>query len=104
MKNTKHRENETMSKFNDFLSKINKSKAGNNTVPIEVAIESKNALKKGQEWMAKPIKFQVTSDKAYEVQKAKEYEQTVGTGKNFENFVTKGDSAMQMQFNKMSRD
>ena len=24
MKNTKHRENETMSKFNDFLSKLNK--------------------------------------------------------------------------------
>lgn len=99
MKNTKHRENETMSKFNDFLSKINKSKTGNDAPIIgetESPVVSKSILKKGQEWMAKPIKFQVTSDKAYVIQKAKEYEQTVGTGKNFENFVTKGDSTMQM--------
>jgi len=41
--------------------------------------------------MAKPLKFHVDSEKAYSVQKAREYEQTVGTGKNFEQFVTKGD-------------
>ena len=46
--------------------------------------------------MAKPLKFHIDSEKAYNVQKAKEYESTVGTGKNFENFLTKGDSTMQM--------
>jgi len=69
MKNTKHRENETMANFNDFISKLK--------TPGEKHDNS-------QSWMARPLQFQVTSDKAYTVQKAKEYEETLGTGKNFE--------------------
>ena len=53
--------------------------------------------------MAKPLQFQVTSDKAYTVQKAKEYEETLGTGKNFEQYVTKGDSRM-LNFLKKNED
>ena len=71
MRNTKQRENETMAKFNDFVSKVNHTK-------------DKTGLVSNQQWMAKPLKFHVDSEKAYNVQKAKEYEATVGTGKNFE--------------------
>ena len=48
--------------------------------------------------MAKPLKFHVDSEKAYNVQKAKEYEETLGTGKNFEQYVTKGDATMALNF------
>ena len=78
MKNTKNRENETMSKFNDFLSKINKSKNSANDTT----------------WLSKPLKFHIDSEKAYNVQKAKEYESSVGTGKNYEDFLTKGNTSM----------
>ena len=56
MKNTKARENETMSKFNDFVSKLNKKKAAD-----------PSTTSKEQAWMQKPLQFQVTSDKAYNV-------------------------------------
>ena len=51
-----------------------------------------------QKWLTKPLQFAVTSDKAFEVQKAKEYEETIGTGKNFENFATQGDSQKRLDF------
>ena len=60
MKNTKQRENETMSKFNDFVSKLTKKEGPEKEKDVA--------------WMQKPLQFQVTSDKAYQVQKAKEYE------------------------------
>ena len=75
MKNTKHRENETMAKFNDFISKI----------------KTKGDRKETAAWMQKQVKFHVSSDQAYNVDKAIAYGQTIGTGKNFEEFVTKGD-------------
>jgi len=78
-----------MAKFNDFVGKINKSKSTD---------KDTKALSTAQQWMAKPLKFHVDSEKAYNVQKAKEYEQTLGTGKNFEQFVTKGDATKTMNF------
>ena len=53
MRNTKSRENETMAKFNDFVTKINKSKTqktggGGNT-------GSAANLSTSQQWMAKPL-------------------------------------------------
>jgi len=78
-----------MAKFNDFVGKINKSKSTD---------KDTKALSTAQQWMAKPLKFHVDSEKAYNVQKAKEYEQTLGTGKNFEQFVTKGDATKTMKF------
>ena len=83
MKNTKARENETITKFNDFVSKINK---GNKMEKKESS--GLADLPTDQKWLTKPLQFAVTSDKAFEVQKAKEYEETIGTGKNFENFAT----------------
>ena len=32
------------------------------------------------------------------MQKAKEFEETIGTGKNFEQFVTKGDATKTLNF------
>ena len=70
MKNTKHRENETMAKFNDFVSKLNK---GIKTKPIDADDkddegEQKAPDTKVQAWMAKPLKFHVDSANAYKVQ------------------------------------
>ena len=76
MKNTKHRENETMTKLNDFIGKL-KSKATKEDPKTK--------------WMTQQVKFHVDSEKAYNVNKAMGYGESVGTGKNFEDFVTKGD-------------
>ena len=71
MKNTKHRENETLAKFNDFKDKIK--------------------TKEGANWMKSQVKFHVSSDQAFNVEKAASYGDSIGTGKNFEEFLTKGD-------------
>ena len=57
MKNTKHRENETMAKFNDFVDKI----------------KTKESRKETGGWMAQQVKFHVSSDQAYNVDKAITY-------------------------------
>ena len=75
MKNTKHRENETLSKFNDFIDKI----------------KTKETRSDGPNWMKQQVKFHVSSDQAFNVEKAMTYGETIGTGKNFEEFLTKGD-------------
>ena len=46
MKNTKHRENETMAKFNDFMSKL----------------KTKESRKETAGWMTSQVKFHVSSD------------------------------------------
>lgn len=61
MKNTKQRENETMAKFNDFTSKLNKSAKPD---PVK-AEQSMGAV--DLKWMAKPLNFHVDSEKAYNV-------------------------------------
>ena len=76
MKNTKHRENATMTQLNDFISRLKQK-------------ETKSDPK--SKWMTQQVKFHVDSEKAYNVNKAIGYGESVGTGKNFEAFVTKGD-------------
>jgi hypothetical protein len=39
--------------------------------------------------MSKQVQFHIDSEKAYNVNKAAEFGATVGTGKNFEDFVNK---------------
>ena len=80
MKNTKHRENETLAKFNDFKDKIK--------------------TKEGASWMKNQVKFHVSSDQAYTVAESASYGETIGTGKNFEDFLTKGDPTKQLQYAK----
>ena len=75
MKNTKHRENETMAKFNDFVSKLSKGiKKPDAVKDKDDDVEDKVPGPIVQPWMAKPLKFHVDSANAYKVQQAKEYE------------------------------
>jgi hypothetical protein len=95
MKNTKHRENETMAKFNDFLSKLKGSKTGTTKADDSDAdaegFEAAQADKR-LSWMSKQVQFHIDSEKAYQVTKAAEFGATVGTGKNFEDFKSKKNS------------
>ena len=65
-----------MAKFNDFIDKVKTKEKRKEAAPS---------------WMQKQVKFHVSSDQAYNVDKAISYGETIGTGKNFEEFVTKGD-------------
>jgi len=41
--------------------------------------------------MAGKLKFHIDSERAYEVNKAASYGASIGTGANFEEYLTKGD-------------
>ena len=74
MKHTKGRENETMSKYTEFISNL-RNKTENNT--------GENS------WMKTKLEFKIDSEKAYDVDKAKDYENKIGTGANYESFLSK---------------
>lgn len=73
MKHTKGRENETMSKYTDFISQI----------------RDKNQTTGKNSWMNTKLEFKIDSEKAYDVDKAKDYENKIGTGANYESFLSK---------------
>ena len=83
-----------MSKFNDFVSKLKDTKQ---TKPKKAdSSDEENAenfevhqADKRLNWMSKQVHFHIDSEKAYNVTKAAEFGATVGTGKNFEDFVNK---------------
>lgn len=88
-----------MAKFNDFIGKLNKS-----AKPDQVKAAAEQSMGAGDlKWMAKPLNFHVDSEKAYNVQKAKEYEESVGTGKNFEQYATKGDASKSVDFQRYQK-
>ena len=63
MRNTKARENETMAKFNTFMSKI-KTPANNEKDSDD---EQTSTLATKNQWMTKPLTFHIDSEKAYTV-------------------------------------
>lgn len=82
-----------MSKFNDFVSKLKDTKTTKKQDSDEELedvqqFEQKQASKR-LSWMSKQVHFHIDSERAYNVTKAKEFEQTIGTGKNFEDFRDK---------------
>ena len=68
---TKRRENETLSRLRDFQSKI----------------RSKDVQGDEENWMNNRLKFHVDSQRAYDVDKAQQYQSKDGFG----NFVTGGN-------------
>lgn len=54
-------------------------------------MKSKDVKIDQNNWMNNKLKFHIDSARAYNVEKASSYQQTQGTGANFENFVTGGD-------------
>ena len=75
MKNSQNRQNETIHKLKDFSSKL----------------KSKNVKSDNQSWMNNKLKFHIDSQRAYDVNQASANLNKVGTGANFENFLTGGD-------------
>lgn len=59
MKSTKHRENETLSKLNDFSRKI----------------QSKDVKANEANWMNNKLRFHVDSSRAFDVNKAAVYQE-----------------------------
>ena len=69
MRNNKSRENETMSKYNDFKTQLSDKPSG---------------------WMASTLTFNIDSERAYDVDKGNAHAATVGTGANFDSYVKEG--------------
>ena len=77
MKMTKNRENETLSKLNDFKSKLN----------------SHQVKQDEDNWMNNQLRFHVDSQRAFDVNKAQAYQQAQSSGFNFEKFAFGGSEA-----------
>jgi hypothetical protein len=68
---TKGRENETLSRLRDFKGKL----------------KSENITADEENWMNNSLRFHIDSQRAYQVNRAQEYQQREG----YENFITGGN-------------
>lgn len=73
MKMNKNRENETLSKLQDFRYKL------------------RAEAKTDTNWMSNKLKFHIDSQRAYDVNKAQSYAEKQGTGAKFEDYLVGGD-------------
>jgi len=84
-----------MAKFNDFVTKLKDTQTKKKPKHEESSEEEQTQQFEAKQetkrlsWMTKQVHFHIDSEKAYNVTKAADYGASVGTGKNFEEYLTK---------------